>query len=501
MHKLIEEIEAGINVRANLIELRELLKGISDSDKAREYLINLTSGDLSFLKDTIKNEDPKVRKNTVKIIGMINDDAFANILYEAYKSEETRYVRASYIKALSGLKSVDNYLDELNDYAKALAARTDSIEDEKHVAAELRELYALLYSHGRGSGHRFSSDEVSTMILTTLPGAERYLQAAIDEVIGGGKTTLVRSGVKVESSQYEDLSRIRCYNELLFVPGGMRALNGQAKAMAHKCIDSDLVGYIGERLTGSGPFRFYVSVKGRLSVESKSKLLVSFAGELERLSGYTMINSPNDYDVNLQLVKSSKHEGQYALYVIFRGLGEGRFDYRIKSLPTSIKPYVASVICEIINDRTSSYKKVLDPFCGIGTMLIERNFKDKQELLTGVDIYGEAVWAASEIRDKLKMDIHYVDKDMRDFKADEPYNLILTDLPYVTGGFGEDRVRAVYDSFLDKVSEWLYADGIIAAYTMSPGIFEASVTAHKDINIIEEYDIYKNKSKLYILSI
>ena len=501
MHKLIEEIEAGVNVRANLIELKELLKKAVKSEgvTARDYLLNVASGDLSFLERTIKHDDPKVRKNSVQIIGLTNDNSFADILYEAYQAEETLYVRPEYIKVLSTM-NVDRYLDALDNQAKALAAR-DLREDEKHVAAELRELYALLYSKGRGGKHRFSSDEISTMILTTLPGTERYLQAAIDEVIGVDKTTLVRSGVKVESSQYEDLSRIRCYNDLLFVPSGMRALVGHASDMAKKCVDSDLVGYISERLVGSGPFRFYVSVKGRLSVESKSKLAKAFAGELEKLSNCAMINSPNDYEINLQLVGSSKHEGQYALYVIFGGLGNGRFDYKVKSLPTSIKPYVAATICEIIDEKTHEFKRVLDPFCGIGTMLIERNFKDKQEVLTGVDIFGEAVWAASEIRDKLKMDIQYVDKDMKDFEAEEPYNLILTDLPYVTKAFDESKVRGVYNSFLDKAHEWLSDDGIIAAYTMSPKAFSDVIKTHKDIKIIEEVDIYKNKSKLYILSI
>ncbi|MCR4715865.1 MAG: methyltransferase [Lachnospiraceae bacterium] len=500
MHKLVEDIKAGREIRQSLIEIKDIIK--EAKDEAYSTLLNMSDKDTSFITELLKDEDAKVRKNTVQIIGLAKMNEYVDTLYECYLKEDTLFVRPEYIKALNQL-DCDKYLDQLIDNANKLAARTDSGVDEKHVAAELRELFALINSHGRGEDHRFNYDLSgnSTMILTTLPGKEQYLQAAIDRVVSDGKTKLVRSGVKIESNQYEELAKVRCYKEFMFVPDGMSKLNGQASDMAKRLIDKGLVEYLSERLLGDGLFRFYVSVKGRLSVESKAKLTKDFAREIERLSNHRLVNSPSNYEVTLQLVGSSKVEGQYSLYLIFKGLGEGRFDYRTTSYPTSMKPYIAALICEIISKRTGKCKQVLDPFCGVGTLLVERAFREEHKVLTGVDIYGEAIWAASKMRDKLKMDIQYIDKDMNAFAADYIYDLILTDLPVSSPKLNGKEVRLLYERFLNKAYDWMSNEGYLAVYTGEVGIFREVLRRHKRYTILEEREIYKGKTRLYILKL
>ena len=51
---------------------------------------------------------------------------------------------------------------------------------------------------------------------------------------------------------------------------------------------------------------------------------------------------------------------------------DNRFDYREKVLPTSINPVTAAIIMKSISKWLKPNAKVIDPFCGTGTMLIER---------------------------------------------------------------------------------------------------------------------------------
>ncbi len=50
-----------------------------------------------------------------------------------------------------------------------------------------------------------------------------------------------------------------------------------------------------------------------------------------------------------------------------------------------------SGITQLAKDYLKEEAQVLDPFCGVGTMLIERNQVKKAKVMYGVDLYGEAI--------------------------------------------------------------------------------------------------------------
>ena len=62
--------------------------------------------------------------------------------------------------------------------------------------------------------------------------------------------------------------------------------------------------------------------------------------------------------------------------------------------------------------------QVLDPFCGVGTMLIERHKAVRANTSYGIDILEEAVLKARENAEAAKQVIHFVNRDFFEFTHD-----------------------------------------------------------------------------------
>ena len=76
----------------------------------------------------------------------------------------------------------------------------------------------------------------------------------------------------------------------------------------------------------------------------------------------------------------------YKLYTY----SDPRYEYRIKDLPASINPTSAAIMLNEVKEFLNKDAKVLDPFCGTSTMLIERNHISKVQMY-GTDINAKAI--------------------------------------------------------------------------------------------------------------
>ena len=95
-----QKICSGKEVRANLIALRNEMK----DEKARRMFACLLGGDFTKLCALLHDPDPKVRKNAALILGEMESEDLLPVLFDAYKKEDTLYVRADYLKAISRLE-------------------------------------------------------------------------------------------------------------------------------------------------------------------------------------------------------------------------------------------------------------------------------------------------------------------------------------------------------------------------------------------------------------
>lgn len=118
-----EAICNGVDVRANLIALRNALK---DEKEIRAFAY-LLGGDFSVLGSLLVHEDPKVRKNAAILLGKMESEDMLPLLFETYQKEETRFIRSDYLKAMEHM-----------DYAPYLGELQERLQELRSVQAARR---------------------------------------------------------------------------------------------------------------------------------------------------------------------------------------------------------------------------------------------------------------------------------------------------------------------------------------------------------------------------
>ena len=109
--------------------------------------------------------------------------------------------------------------------------------------------------------------------------------------------------------------------------------------------------------------------------------------------------------------------------------------------------------------------QILDPFCGVGTMLIERQKVVKGNTSYGIDHSPEAIEKAIYNTNLADQIVHYINKDCFTFTHDYPFDEIFTEMPYATGQKTEAEIREVYEKFFPFAKRVLGPEGTIIMYT------------------------------------
>ena len=109
--------------------------------------------------------------------------------------------------------------------------------------------------------------------------------------------------------------------------------------------------------------------------------------------------------------------------------------------------------------------QILDPFCGVGTMLIERQKVVKGNTSYGIDHSPEAIKKAIYNTNLADQIVHYINKDCFTFTHDYPFDEIFTEMPYATSQKTEAEIREVYEKFFPFAKRVLGPEGTIIMYT------------------------------------
>ena len=97
--QLYENISRGVQVRQNLISLRDEIK----DESLRRKFMYLLGGDFSILTGLLEDPDPKVRKNAALILGQTEDEDVLEPIVRAWQKETTLFIREDYLKAMENL--------------------------------------------------------------------------------------------------------------------------------------------------------------------------------------------------------------------------------------------------------------------------------------------------------------------------------------------------------------------------------------------------------------
>ena len=383
-------------------------------------------------------------------------------------------------------------LPELKVQLETLLAMEVEPENKKHVEEEIRALRKIVIKYEGITRHTpdIKGKKVKVILLTN-----RTQRETVRRMVTCGEASVHPLGVLVETDDLITLMKIRTFRDMVF-PLEIDGFVSADPVEAAKVIwESDILGLLDYLHKEKGNYFFRIECKNAMSLEERSIFTKKLASELEGLSNGQMVNSTSDYEVELRLIANK--EGDLFPCLKLSTIKKKRFTYRKNAIAASIHPSTAALIVELAKDYLKEDAQIIDPFCGVGTMLIERNKKVPAREMYGTDIFGDAITFARENAQLAGVRINYIHRDFRDFKHDYLFNEIITNMP-VRGKKTKQEMDNFYAEFFEKAKEILTNDAVIVMYTNEIGFVKKQLRLHKEFSLQQETCL-QPKNDFYLL--
>lgn len=470
------------DIRQNLIKLKAELK----DGYNKTALLYQMGNDYSIFDKLLLNEDAKTRKNTALIMGELGIPSFLTKLYDAYNNEEQLFVKSSYLVALKNF-DYTNLIPEFKERLEYLGGLTIDDSNKKHISEETRILSDLIISKEGINTHKFTGYNVpSTLVLLTN---RNFKNVTLDQLTLY-KAKEFNAGVIVKADNIRDILDIRTYSEILFMLDELKVCDNDPIKAAEAIANSELFEFLEKRHKGDDTYYFRIELKSKLELDKKSVFNKKLSSEIERLTGRKLVNSTSNYEFEIRLIENK--EGGYNVLIKLYTIKDDRFFYRINSTATSIAPVSAALLANIAKDYFVEEARVLDPFCGVGTMLIERHRLAKANTMYGLDVSADAINKAKDNTETAHLIAHYINRDFFDFKHEYLFDEIFTNMPRVMGHKEEDEIFTLYQRFFIKATEHLEKNGIIVLYSHNKD-FVYQLINRSIYKIEEEFEISKKE--------
>jgi len=413
--------------------------------------------DRTLIYACLESKRPKTRKNAARLLGALGRSRDAAALANALGQELTLLVVPSLLLAL-GAVGGSRAEEALEDYPVPTA------KDESEVG-HVREIRLALQK----AKNRFDTTEfppltalarAETVLLTAPQGFSDLLREELREL--GYSPAPHPLGATVKTADLAGVLRARCAVELLLplterVPCTPEAV---AKAFAKA---PDL------------PYR--------LELRNYPGDRAAFLTELaERLGG---TNNPSHYAWELRI----QCDGKYA--TLFKKpctVPDTRCGYRYGTVSASIHPATAACLVRFAAKHKTHAKEephVLDPFCGSGTLLFERELFGPCESLQGVDLTENAVRTARLNAKKGYSDAQFIQKDCLKFRPAVPVDELYANLPFGNRVGSHENNEQLYRSFVSLLPAWLAKDGFALLYTMESNLLERCIRHTPELTVKE----------------
>ena len=473
--KIFEAIREEEDVRKNLIQLRSILKSqpelIKEIDEDRKDL----------LVDLLSSEDAKTRKNAALILGLLKDQELLSVLLYAYRHEEKLFIRGDYLDAISCL----DYSPVLDDLKKSLdmIEKTDLTEENrKHLLSEASTLRDMISRKEPHKKHRFTGwKKQSDMVLVVSPGMEDLCLNDLPRE----DCTGIRRGKGAVFLRTGALRRVLCLRTVksfLFCFCANPLAGRKADEIAKEVLAGGIVDFLDERHESqNGPYYFRIDMYSHMVLEEKSRFVSRLAAGIESGSAGRLVNSVSDYELTIRL--NENKAGAFSVYIQLETIEDKRFAYRKQAIATSLNPVRAAEICSTASGYLAGDAAVLDPFCGTGTLLIERNMRRRAKYLYGVDVYGQAVNMARQNAKVSGTDIFFINKDCLEFSHRYLFDEIITELPAAGGKMTRPELTRLYRGLAGRIGDWLKKGGYAIICTSQPEILLAALKRAGSIRV------------------
>ena len=450
---------------------------IRDESLQRKFMV-LLGGDFSVLIGLLKDPDPKIRRNAALILGQTeNEDVLAPVM-EAWRTEKTLFVREDYLKAVEHL--------DYRPYMPQLRARLIEIEagegqadnrnqnspehslwdNDKHLAGEASQIRRMIERAGEKKRHIYAKPDPAPELLLVC-------------------------NVFVRDGSLEELMQVRTWSEMLFPIPGARPIPAQEREAAECLHEMKVYGYLKYLHGGEeGPYRYRVELKGKRELmERKGSFIRGVASRLDMLEKGRIQNNDTDYEVELRLIERS--DGTLAPMLKLFTLKDRRFAYRKVSTAQSMAPVNAALVLRLAQSYLREGAQVLDPFCGTGTLLIERELILPSGTCYGIDTFGEAIEKA-RVNTGTIGHINYINRNFFDFTHAYAFDELITELPQEGSRVEADAGGVSFEErFLHKAAELLAEDAIVVVVTRSSKAMEEAAREVRqegqDYRLLQKY--------------
>lgn len=480
MEKVIEKIKKEEELRASLIELKSKSSGNERYFKDKDFY--------QLLISYLKHEDPKVRKNCALLIGMFNEDDVVDVLLHSYLEEKTEYVKEAYLKGCIE-HDCHHVMSLLEKIQKDLMANINEI-DTKHLSAQLKIVNQLVRAnqHHRTKMLHMKHEDID-VILTTIP----WYQFTLFEDLKGYRYKPVGQGVLVRTNSLFEIKGLRSFEEILIPLSGCVSMNMDSQEITDKIYHSSLKRILNILYETKEPF--YFKINDRLK-HKNGKLMREIAEKLSLLYPDFLLNSPHQYEIEI-VIKELKTNVVNA-YLKIMDIENRRFQYRKEATSFSLKPFIAGTLMKLAEPYLIGHSRVLDPFCGSGTLLIERNIARKTHFSMGLDIYGKGLDIAKKNVDAAGQNIHFVHKDALRFVNNEPFDEIFTDMPTKDQTSDVEGLKELYDRFFRRIPRLVKHNGYVFLYTSELALIKKNLRLNQNyLTLVEHYEMIREKKVYY----
>ena len=541
------------NPRTLLSQIRQLLKDCPGTLKDEDVFYSYATVEPIILA-CLTHEDAKTRKNAALVLQTIaeeygmdifgddqvedpatSDEAptasdlpsaeVASYLYAAYKAEETMFVRSAYLEALKCF-DCEPYRAELMERLTFLKEESWAEGDLKHVREERHAIESLFEAPASEMKSEFKGLDREMGILLVIDEAVR--EAAQTELGAGAR--VVPGGVRLTTSSWKKVQSCRLYKEALFpVPlrkGSQITISNMGSLVADSKLipmvdellkavgDSTQTGSAGENAVSVGnaaenagsvgsagenagarehPFR--MEIRSSSDEDRSGTALKRAAAELEEASKGRLRNSKTAYEFTLVLM--AKRDGSLSPYIKLPDSTDHRFDYRKNSEATSMSAVMAAEAVQMIRPYLKDGAQVIDPFAGVGTLLIERAKAVPHGDLYATDIYGHAVIGGRENAELAGVNISYINRDFFDFKHDYPFDEVITEFPDLFNKEAEEK-EEFFRNFFRSAMEVTADKAMLFLISAEDKAMHKHIRLNPELRIVSEIE-FRGHEKIYVI--
>lgn len=486
IRKLWEQILENREIRQSLSNIRKEIK----DDEQKTAFLYLTAGSEDVLIRLLKNEDAKSRKNVALLMGELGCKEYLEPLYEAYQVEEQLFVKSFYLTAIRNF-DYRKYMPQLTERLEELTKIEMTEENQKHLSEEIRQLSAMKLEMDGIQKHEFRGvNEKYDVILLTNRDHQEITEQELKKEEPYAETKIFGAGVMARVNGLRWVENVRTYQELLFTVRGMKTCKMDPQEAAETIVNSDLMTFLKKGHKGKVPFYFRIEFKSKMELSKRSAFTKKLSSQLEKLSNRELINTTSNYEFEIRLIENKM--GNCNLLVKLYTLEDSRFAYRKEVSATSIRPVNAALTVALAKEYMEEGAQVLDPFCGVGTMIIERYKAVQANTTYGIDFNEECIEKAKVNTEAAHQIIHFVNKNFFDFKHEYLFDEIITDMPFCIGRKTEEEIWEVYEQFFPAARNVLKENGIVIMYTHDREHVKAFSVRNK-FKLLKEYEISRRE--------